>query len=137
MEPLLAGAPPRALAAVSRVRRGFEELAHLVLARQDAFDAFMLRSTNLSDRLYREVVASRMRPFGDGLDGFPRLVRDLARQRGPFRYIAKIEDQPRRNQMLVGFLVNATEAPEQLDPRLAGQQVIDLEYFSPICNKMN
>ena len=64
-------------------------------------------------------------------------LRDLARQRSHSRYIVKAEDVPRRNQMLVGFLANATEAPERLDPRLAGQQVIDLEYFSPICNKMN
>lgn len=64
-------------------------------------------------------------------------LRDLARQRGHSGYIVKAEDVPRRNQMLVGFLASATEAPEQLDPRLAGQQVIDLEYFSPICNKMN
>jgi two-component system sensor histidine kinase and response regulator WspE len=37
------------------------------------------RLTNLSDRLYREVVSSRMRPFSDGVQAFPRLVRDLAR----------------------------------------------------------
>lgn len=64
-------------------------------------------------------------------------LRDLARQRSHSRYIVKAEDVPRRNQMLVGFLASATEAPEQLDPRLAGQQVIDLDYFAPICNKMN
>jgi hypothetical protein len=64
-------------------------------------------------------------------------LRDLARQRGHSRYIVKAEDVPRRDQMLIGFLSSPTEPPEQLDPRLAGQQVIDLEYFSPICNKMN
>jgi hypothetical protein len=63
-------------------------------------------------------------------------LRDLARQRGPFRYIAKIEDHPRRHQMLVGFLASADEAPERLDSRLAGQQVLDLEYFAPICTQM-
>ncbi len=64
-------------------------------------------------------------------------LRDLARQRNHSRYIVKAEDVPRRNQMLVGFLASATEAPEQLHPRLAGQQVIDLDYFAPVCNKMN
>lgn len=34
---------------------------------------------NLSSRLQREVVQSRMRPFGDGVQGFPRMVRDVAR----------------------------------------------------------
>jgi two-component system sensor histidine kinase and response regulator WspE len=41
-----------------------------------------VRGASLAERLYREVVASRMRPFGDGVEGFPRLVRDLARQLG-------------------------------------------------------
>jgi two-component system sensor histidine kinase and response regulator WspE len=45
-------------------------------------EAFALRSTGLSERLYREVVATRMRPFGDGVEGLPRLVRDIARQLG-------------------------------------------------------
>jgi two-component system, chemotaxis family, sensor histidine kinase and response regulator WspE len=42
-------------------------------------DTFMLRHFSLSDRLYREVVDIRMRPFADGIAGFPRMVRDLAR----------------------------------------------------------
>lgn len=63
-------------------------------------------------------------------------LRDLARQRGQSRYIVKVEDVPRRHQMLVGFLTSATEPPERLDPRLAGLQAIDLERFSSICDKM-
>ncbi len=50
--------------------------------RQTKLDGFGVRAASLSDRLYREVVASRMRPFGDGVGDFPRLVRDLARQLG-------------------------------------------------------
>ena len=45
-------------------------------------ELFIRRHTNLSDRLYREVISSRMRPFGDVVRGFPRMVRDLARQLG-------------------------------------------------------
>ena len=63
-------------------------------------------------------------------------IRDLAQQRGHYRYIAKVEDQPTQNHMLIGFLRSSTEAPEQLDTRLAGQQVIDLQQFAPICDKM-
>lgn len=63
-------------------------------------------------------------------------LRDLARERGNFRYIAKVEEQPRQGQMLIGFLTSATEPPEGLDPRLAGQPAIDLDYFAPICDKM-
>jgi two-component system sensor histidine kinase and response regulator WspE len=36
----------------------------------------------LNTRLYREVIVSRMRPFSDGAQGFPRLVRDMARRLG-------------------------------------------------------
>lgn len=64
-------------------------------------------------------------------------LRDLARQRGSFRYIVKTERVPRYSQMLVGFLNGPTEEPAGLDPRLAGQPVIDLDYFAPICDKMN
>jgi hypothetical protein len=63
-------------------------------------------------------------------------VRDLAQQRGHYRYIAKAEGQPHPNHMLIGFLKSATDKPEQLDTRLMGQQVIDLEQFAPICDKM-
>lgn len=45
-------------------------------------DHFIRRHASLSDRLYQEVINSRMRPFADGLEGFSRMVRDLARQLG-------------------------------------------------------
>ena len=38
--------------------------------------------SNLSHRLYDEALACRMRPFADGVQGFPRMVRDLARSLG-------------------------------------------------------
>lgn len=63
-------------------------------------------------------------------------LRDLAHQRGNYRYIVKVEEQPQRNHMLIGFLQSATEKPEQLDLRLVGQQVIDLQQFAPICDEM-
>jgi len=46
------------------------------------FDRFNSASTFLSDRLYHEVVSVRMRPFSDGVQGLPRMVRDLARELG-------------------------------------------------------
>lgn len=63
-------------------------------------------------------------------------LRDLARQRGNYRHVVKVEEKPRRNQMLVGFLDDAGEPAEKLDARFAGQQVIDLEQFAPICEQM-
>jgi two-component system sensor histidine kinase and response regulator WspE len=46
------------------------------------FDTHAGRAEDLNSRLYREVIASRMRPFGDGVHGFARLVRDMARNLG-------------------------------------------------------
>ncbi|KKI99448.1 hybrid sensor histidine kinase/response regulator [Prochlorothrix hollandica] len=43
-------------------------------------ELYVRRSLNLSDRLYREVIHAHMRPFSDGIEGFPRMVRDLSRQ---------------------------------------------------------
>jgi two-component system sensor histidine kinase and response regulator WspE len=45
-------------------------------------EEFHRRSSNLSHRLYDEALACRMRPFADGMHGFPRMVRDLARGLG-------------------------------------------------------
>ncbi len=63
-------------------------------------------------------------------------LRDLAKQRGDFRYIVKIEERPGRSQMLVGFLLSAEEPPEILDLQFAGAAVVDLEQFAPICDTM-
>lgn len=43
------------------------------------FDQYARRNILLSDRLYREALYSRLRPFSDAVQGYPRLVRDLAR----------------------------------------------------------
>ena len=48
----------------------------------EAISDFARVSENLSSRLHHEVLASRMRPLADGIRGFPRLVRDLARELG-------------------------------------------------------
>jgi two-component system sensor histidine kinase and response regulator WspE len=46
------------------------------------FESFARRNEDLSNRLHQEVIISRMRPLADGIRGFPRLVRDLARTLG-------------------------------------------------------
>jgi two-component system sensor histidine kinase and response regulator WspE len=62
--------------------------AQLVRCREDLserlleLESFHRRSANLSHRLYDEALACRMRPFADGIHGFPRMVRDLARDLG-------------------------------------------------------
>ena len=63
----------------------------------------------------------------------------LAKLRGPYRYIVKLEEQPKRNQMLVGFLGDAEESPASAGPefsRAGREAVIDLEQFAPVCDSI-
>ena len=45
--------------------------------RLNELELYAQRTANLSNRLYREVITSNMRPFADGIQGFPRMIRDL------------------------------------------------------------
>jgi two-component system, chemotaxis family, sensor histidine kinase and response regulator WspE len=45
-------------------------------------EEFHRRSADLSHRLYDEALSCRMRPFADGIQGFPRMMRDLGRDLG-------------------------------------------------------
>jgi two-component system sensor histidine kinase and response regulator WspE len=67
----------------------FNELAHKIVGcqrflagRLQELDLFDRRSAQLSQRMYLEVLRTRMRPFSDGVRHFPRMVRDLARAVG-------------------------------------------------------
>lgn len=42
-------------------------------------DSYDRRMNNLSEKLHRETIRTRMRPFSDGVHGFQRMVRDIAR----------------------------------------------------------
>ncbi len=46
------------------------------------FESYSMRADDLANRLYGQVLSSRMRPFGEGMQVFPRMVRDLARELG-------------------------------------------------------
>jgi two-component system, chemotaxis family, sensor histidine kinase and response regulator WspE len=59
-----------------------ETFQQLTMRRVEEFDLIARQLTDVADRLYREAIASRMRPFADGVTGFPRLVRDLSKQLG-------------------------------------------------------
>jgi len=66
-------------------------------------------------------------------------IRQLAKLRGPYRYIVKLEEQPKRNQMLLGFLGDGEESPAFAGPefsRVGREAIIDLEQFAPICDSM-
>lgn len=67
---------------VSEAQHKAGQCRHRLSDRLGELEEYDRRSHNLADRLNREVVASRMRPFGDGVQGFQRMVRDLARSLG-------------------------------------------------------
>ena len=72
-----------------RAGNGLDRLTQLV----EAFEGFARRNEDLSERLHREVIFSRMRPLADGIQAFPRLVRDLSRQLGKKVQLEVIGDQ--------------------------------------------
>jgi len=67
---------------VLQARTKTKECSRKVGERLNQFDLFNSTSAALSDRLYHEVISVRMRPFSDGVQGFPRMVRDVARELG-------------------------------------------------------
>jgi two-component system sensor histidine kinase and response regulator WspE len=61
------------------VRHQEQQCRNLLSDRLSELEDFIRHTTNLSERLYREVITSHMRPFEEGMQNFPRMVRDLAR----------------------------------------------------------
>ncbi len=74
--------PESARAKLSELFRQTGEARNFLGDRLQELDLYDRRSANLSNRLYLEVLRTRMRPFGDGVHRFPRMVRDLARSLG-------------------------------------------------------
>lgn len=109
-------------------RKKANDCRHILSDRLNELELFSRRSANLSDRLYREVIASNMRPFADGVPAFPRMLRDLARQLGKqvkFEVVGKSTQVDRDilekleaplTHILRNALDHGIEAPE---PRLA------------------
>jgi two-component system sensor histidine kinase and response regulator WspE len=67
---------------VAEARRQGGVCREVLAERVREFQDHAAQAEDLNSRLYREVIVSRMRPFADGTGGFPRLVRDMARQLG-------------------------------------------------------
>jgi two-component system sensor histidine kinase and response regulator WspE len=68
-----------ARSALADVAHRMLEIQGLLADRLTELEAFDRASLSLAHRLYDEALACRMRPFADGVAGFPRMVRDLAR----------------------------------------------------------
>ena len=73
------GAP---LELVEKARSKERECRDTLTERLGELELYALRTTNLSYRLYREVIGSNMRPFSDTMVALPRMVRDLATSLG-------------------------------------------------------
>ncbi len=95
-EKLKSGEPasPAKLAAIVAGIRERADASLASLSRHvDDFESFARRNEDLSNRLHHEVIVSRMRPLADGIRGFPRLVRDLARSLGKQVQFTVVGDQ--------------------------------------------
>jgi two-component system, chemotaxis family, sensor histidine kinase and response regulator WspE len=65
---------------LKQARQKEQDCIGFLSERLNELELYAQRTANLSDRLYREVISSHMRPFADGVQGFPRMIRDLARK---------------------------------------------------------
>jgi two-component system sensor histidine kinase and response regulator WspE len=72
----------RAEAALAEAQRCALECRQFLAQRLVEIDTFDRRAAHLSHRLYDGALACHMRPFADGVQAFPRMVRDLARSLG-------------------------------------------------------
>ena len=109
----------------SEIQTKANRCRHLMSDRLVELDEFDRRMHSLGNRLNKEVITSRMRPFADATRGFPRMVRDVARQLGK-QVELKIEgaatqvdrdilehiDAP-LNHLLRNALDHGIETPEQ------------------------
>lgn len=53
---------------------------YMLSERMSDLDDYGRRNSKLSTKIYNEVVATRMRPFSDGIQALPRMVRDVSRK---------------------------------------------------------
>ncbi|MEK6725062.1 MAG: hybrid sensor histidine kinase/response regulator [Deltaproteobacteria bacterium] len=60
-------------------QRKASECRNILTDQTADLDSYDRRINNLSERLHRETIRTRMRPFSDGVHGFQRMVRDIAR----------------------------------------------------------
>lgn len=77
-----ADANDRAAQALATAQLKLAEGQALLAQRLDEMDTIDRRATDLANRLYDETLASRMRPFEDGVRHFQRNVRDIGRALG-------------------------------------------------------
>ena len=75
---------------LAELRRKLADCEHFLAVRLGELDMFDQRSASVARRLYDEAIACRMRPFADGIQAFPRMVRDLAHELGKQAHLEMI-----------------------------------------------
>ena len=130
MDALGAADRDRLAAAKAQTSQGLQKLGETV----EAIEEFARQSETLTSRLHHEVLTSRMRPLADGTRGFPRLVRDLARELGKqarFEVVGETTGVDRDildrleaplNHLIRNALDHGIEMPE--DRRAAGKPAV-------------
>ena len=98
----------------------------------EAFDDYARRGEDLAGRLHHEVLTSRMRPMSEGVRGFPRMIREIARELGKqVRFEVRGEStgvdrdilerlEAPLNHLIRNALDHAIEPPD--DRKLAGKE---------------
>jgi two-component system sensor histidine kinase and response regulator WspE len=68
-------------------RKLFDDLQHkleicrsMLIQDMEVLEDHARHATGISHRLYKEIITSKMRPFAEGIRGFTRMVRDVARE---------------------------------------------------------
>lgn len=67
---------------LQELQRETNECRSNLTDRLNDLEMFIRRHISHSNRLYSEVIDSRMRPFAEGVEAFPRLIQDLADELG-------------------------------------------------------
>jgi two-component system, chemotaxis family, sensor histidine kinase and response regulator WspE len=93
LEGITAAEPVRIAPAVAAIRERADAVLAALNRHVEDFESFARRNEDLSNRLHHEVITSRMRPLADGIRGFPRLVRDLAKTLGKQARFEVVGDQ--------------------------------------------
>lgn len=76
------GAQKSVIQTLLRAQKKVSECRSLLTDQTSDLDSYDRRISNLSERLHRETIKTRMRPFSDGVHGFQRMVRDIAKSLG-------------------------------------------------------
>jgi len=76
------GASKSVIQVLRNAQQKTSECRSLLVDQTSNLDLHDRRINNLSERLHRETIKTRMRPFSDGVHGFQRMVRDISKSLG-------------------------------------------------------